>query len=394
VTRGESPVPGRTGVFATICTFSFLVNFGRVSFAPLVDHFIQTGISPALAGLAATAVWLGSGLLRLPTGYLLTVVRRHQALLGMGVSLALAAAFTALAPGTSAIVLGALLVGLAAGVFFVAGNPFVSELYPDEVGRVLGLRGMFSQIAAVSAPFLVATAISLGSWRLAFWALSGLVLLATVAFAVAVRRADLPNAGAEDREFLGAIRTQWRLIVAGVAFVGLAAFVWQGVFNFYVTYLGAAKGIQSNVANSLLTITFAAGIPTFYFAGWLADRFPHRVLLIAALTGFATCLGLLTLVGSLAAIVAVSIGMGLVVHALFPVGDTYLLDTLPDDNRASAYAGFSATMMLMQAPGSVTVGALSESGFTYTAIFQGFALAVGVIALTMALLANRGRLPG
>lgn len=394
MTSGSSHAIGRNGVFATICAFSFLVNFSRVAFAPLVDHFIQTGTSPAVAGLAATAVWLGSGLLRLPTGYLLTIVRRHQAILAMGASLAAATAFTALAPGTNTVVLGALLVGLSTGIFFVSANPLVSELYPEQVGRAIGLRGMFSQIAAVSAPFLVATAIALGDWRVAFWALSGLVVLVTLAFALAVRRAELPNAGAEDRAFLGAIRSQWRLIVAGVAFVGGAAFVWQGVCNFYVTYLGAAKGIGFGMANTLLTVTFAAGIPSFYFAGWLADRIPHRTLLVSVLAGFAVCLGVLTLAEGLAAVVIVSIAMGLVIHALFPVGDTYLLDTLPDESRASAYAGFSASMMLMQSPGSFTVGTLAQFGLSYTTIFQGFAVVVGGIALGTAVLARRDRFPG
>jgi MFS family permease len=388
------PAVGRTGVFATICVFSFLVNFGRVAFAPLVDHFIRSGVSPAVAGLAATAVWLGSGLLRLPTGYALTIVRRHQALLVMGLFLSAAAAFTALSPTIWVTVAGALAVGLASGVFFIAANPLVSELFPENVGRVLGIRGTFSQIAAVSAPFLVATAIALDSWRLAFWVLAALVLLTTGTFLLAIRRADLPNAGADDREFLGAIRQQWRLVAAGVFFVGGAAFVWQGVFNFYVTYLGATKSIDPGLASTLLTVLFAAGIPSFFGAGWMADRVAHHRLLIAALSGFAVCLALFTVVQGPLAIGLVTVAMGLVVHALFPVGDAYLLDTLPDETRASAYAGFSASMMLMQSPGSVSVGLLSQAGLSYTTIFQGFAVVVAGIAIAGVVFARGGRLPG
>ncbi len=48
---------GRLGVFLSICLLSFLVNGVRIAFAPLVDVFIQMGINPATAGLAATAVW-------------------------------------------------------------------------------------------------------------------------------------------------------------------------------------------------------------------------------------------------------------------------------------------------------------------------------------------------
>ncbi|MCU4742493.1 MFS transporter [Halobacteria archaeon AArc-m2/3/4] len=388
-----SRLSGRSGVFVSICVFSFLVNFGRIAFAPLVDFFIRTGISPATAGLAATAVWVGSALPRLPTGYLLTIVSRHRVILGMGLSLSAAAAFTALSPGITVTIVGALLVGLASGVFFIAANPLVSELYPERVGLAVGIRGMFSQIAAVTAPFLVAGAIVLGSWRIAFGALAVLALVVTGVFAVAVRRAELPDAGADDRDLLGAIRAQWRLIAAGIVFVGFTGFVWQGVFNFYVTYLGEVKEISPGMATTLLTVTFAAGVPSFLVAGRLADRFSYLSLLISTLLGFVVCLLAFTAVDGILAIAVVSIAMGLIVHCLFPVADAYLLDTLPDENRASAYSGFSATMMLIQAPGSVAVGLLAQAGLSYTDVFHAYALFVALIAVGMAVLARAGRLP-
>jgi len=383
---------GRAGVFGSICVFSFLVNFGRIAFAPLVDFFIESGVDPATAGLTATAVWVGSALLRLPTGYLLTVVRRHRVLLGMGVGLSAAALFTALSPGIAFTVAGAFFVGLASGVFFIAANPLVSELYPERVGLAVGLRGMSSQVAAVVAPTLVALATGLGSWRVAFGALAALSLVGTAAFALAVGRADLPEAGIEDRDLLGGIRAQWRLVVAGILFVGATGFVWQGVFNFYVTAV-SAKGVATGTANTLLTVTFAAGVPSFLVAGRLADRFSYLPLLLAVLAGFATCLLAFTLVSSVAAVAVVSVVMGLVVHALFPVADAYMLDTLPDENRASAYAGFSASMMLIQAPGSVAVGALAGVGLSYTGVFRAAAVAVALVAVAMAALASTGRLP-
>ena len=385
-------VRGRTAVFASVCVFSFQVNFGRIAFAPLVDVFIRSGVSPATAGLAATAVWVGSGLFRLPTGYLLTFVRRHRVLVGMGVSLSAAAAFTALSPGIRFTVLGALLVGLASGVFFIAANPLVSELYPDRVGLAVGIRGMSSQVAAVAAPFLVSFAIALGSWRIAFGALAALALAMTGVFAVAARRAELPDAGREDRDLLGAIRAQWRLVAAGIVFVGVTGFVWQGVFNFYVTYLGT-KGVPSGTATTLLTVTFAAGIPSFLVAGRLADRFSYLGMLLGILSAFSACLFAFTVVEGVAALAAVSVAMALVIHALFPVGDAYVLDTLPDEHRASAYSGFSATMMLLQSPGSVAVGTFAQYGLAYTDVFRGYAVVVAVTALAMVALARAGRLP-
>jgi MFS family permease len=383
---------GRAGVFVSVCVFSFLVNFGRIAFAPLVDFFIRSGVSPATAGLAATAVWVGSALPRLPTGYLLTRVARHRVIVGMGLFLTAAATFTAFSPDIRVTVAGALFVGLASGVFFIAANPLVSELYPERVGLAVGLRGMSSQVAAVAAPFLVSLAVALGSWRIAFRALAVLAFVSTVAFVVATRRADFPRAGAEDGDLLAAIRSEWRLVLAGVVFVGFTGFVWQGVFNFYVTYLGA-KGLATGQANTLLTVTFAAGVPSFVVAGRLADRFSYLSVLLFILAGFVVTLFAFTLVTGWVAVAAVSIVMSLVVHGLFPVADAYLLDSLPDESRASAYSGYSATMMLIQAPGSVAVGALAEVGLTYSGVFRAYAVAVGVVTVGMGALAGVGRLP-
>ncbi|OVE85769.1 MFS transporter [Natronolimnobius baerhuensis] len=384
---------GRLGVFLSICLLSFLVNGVRIAFAPLVDVFIQMGINPATAGLAATAVWVGSALSRLPTGYLLTYVSRQRTILAMGLFLSITSAFTAISPDIRYTIVGAFLVGLATGVFYIAANPLVSELYPERVGLAVGIRGMFSQLAAVSVPFLVSLAIILGTWRLVFGAIAVGAFVVTIVFRVAVTNADMPTAGADDRDFLGAIRRQWRLIAVGIIFVGFAGFVWQGVFNFYVTYLGAAKDIPPGQATTLLTVMFAAGVPSFVIAGRLADRFSYLPVLFATLVGFVATLLALTMVEGFIAIALVSVAMGLIVHCLFPVADAYLLDTLPDENRASAYSGFSATMMLMQAPGSVAVGLLAQAGLGYTRVFQGYAIFVALIVLVMGVLASADRLP-
>ena len=384
---------GRTAVFATICGFAFLVNFGRVAFAPLVDFFIESGISPATAGLAATAVWLGTALPRLPTGYLLTFVSRHRTIVGMGVFLAAATTFTAVAEGIWLTVVGALLVGLATGVFFIAANPLVSELYPEKVGTAVGIRGMSSQIAAVAAPFLVAIAIGLGSWRIAFGALAVLALATTALFAGAVHRAELPNAGAADRDLVAGIRAEWPLLLTGIVFVGVTGFVWQGVFNFYITYVSEVKGLTRATANTLLTVTFAAGVPSFLVAGRLADRFSYPRLLLTVLAGFALTLTALTMVQGVLAVAAVSVVMGMVIHGLFPLGDAYMLDSLPDEHRASAYSGFSAVMMLMQAPGSLATGVLAQSGLGYDGAFLGYAVLVAVATLGMGVAARAAWVP-
>jgi predicted MFS family arabinose efflux permease len=371
-----------------------LVNLARVVFAPLVGEFIGVfDIGEGTAGLIVTMAWVGSASLRIPTGWLLTRVPRHWVVLGTGGILTAAAAFTATTNSVPTLGLGALLMGLASGAYFVAANPLVSELYPERVGRAMGIHGMASQVGAVvAAPFVTLVLATFASWRGTFVGIAVAAFLATVAFFVAARRADLPDAGSADRDLLGAVRSEWRLVGVGVVVLGLTGFVWQGLFNFYELYM-QAKGLGDATAKNMLTIVFGAGVPAFIVSGRLADRFPHVPYILSIVTAFVLGVLLLTVVEGLVPLLVVTAGIGFVIHSLFPALDTYLLGTLPDDTRASAYAVYSGLMMVIQASGSSVVGALVEAGVTYDTVFTALALGLSGMVLGLGGLQRTGRLP-
>jgi DHA1 family inner membrane transport protein len=371
-----------------------LVNLARVIFAPLLQEFIAVfSIGEGTAGLIATLAWLGSAALRLPTGWVLTRVPRHRVILATGGILTGAAAFIASATSIAMVGLGALLMGLSSGTYFVAANPLVSELYPDRVGRAMGIHGMSSQIAAVAAaPFVTLILTLFGDWRVVFVCISVAAAVATVALFVAARAADLPDAGGDDTDILGAVRSQWRIALVGVTIVGTTGFVWQGLFNFYELYMGT-KGLDTATARNLLTVVFGAGVPAFFLSGRLADRLPRVPYLLSIIGSFAGCLLLLTLVRGFGAILLLTAAIGYVIHSMFPAIDTYLLDALPDDSRASAYAWYSAGMMAVQATGSSAVGQLREIGLGYDLIFTRLALGLGIVVVGLAALQRRGKLP-
>ena len=408
VTESSSGRRGRrTHVLGSLCALVFLVNFGRIVFAPLLDPFMTTfDVGPARVGLVATLAWLGSAVPRIPTGYLLTRVSRKRVVLGTGILLASASAATSTIPddivldvGPATLVaidlvgVGAFVVGLASGAYFIAANPLVSELFPERVGRVIGIHGTASQLAAVAAPLVVTVVLARGSWRDVFVLLAIGSAIGTLALVWTSRTADMPSAGGSDRNLLRAIRRQWRIVVAGIAIMGATGFVWNGLFNFYVPYLTATKGLDQGTANALLMVVFAAGVPAFWVTGNLADRFSHVPLMLAILGGFVTLLFALTAVTGFYAIVAVTVVIGFVIHSLFPALDTYLLGTLPDEDRSSAYSAYSGTMMILGATASVVVGTLVETTLTYNDVFRGFGIGLVAILLVLLGLNASGRLP-
>jgi len=390
----------RSRVFVSLCSVVFLVNFGRVVFAPLLDPLAGAfDLTESTAGLIATLAWLGSALPRIPTGYLLTRVERHRVVLGTGAVLSAAAGLTAFANSVLTLGAGAFLMGVASGAYFIAANPLVTELYPQRVGRVIGVHGTASQLAAVVAPLFVGAVLLTATWREVFASISLVAALVTVGFYLAARRADLPDVGSADRDLLAAARRQWPIIVSGIAILGAAGFVWQGLFNFYVTYVTATKSVDAGTARNLLTVIFAAGVPAFWVTGRLADRFSHVPLMLAIFAGFVASLLALTVAEGLLALTAATVAMGYVAHSFFPALDTYLLDSLPDENRASAYSVYSGVMMIAQATGSFVLGSLVESGLGYDRVFRTFAgglivvLAVLVVLWLADVLPEGGRDP-
>lgn len=392
----------RRTLFASLCATVFLVNLARVVYAPLLEPLKAAfGVGDAAVGLLATLVWLGSALPRVPVGYLLTRLRRRTVVLASGVVLTGAAGLASLSPTIEWLYAGAFMMGLASGTYFIAGNPLVSELFPDRVGAALGVHGGASQVAAVIAAPLVGLALagtlagSLGwePWRAVLRAIALAAAASTLALWWVSRRTELPEAGRRDRDLLGAARRQWRIVLAGVAFIGATGFVYNGVFNFYVTYLVQAKALAAPTARDLLTVLFLTGLPAFVVSGRLADRLPNVPYVLAIGGSFAGCLLALTVLQGVLALAVASAAMGWVIHSLFPAMDTYLLSNLPDENRASAYAVYSGTMMLIQSAGSVAVGTLREAGYGFETLYAGLAGGLVVFLLALVVLYLDGRLP-
>nr|WP_101296725.1 MFS transporter [Halegenticoccus soli] len=369
-----------------------LVNLARVVFAPLLKELmVEFSINEATAGLLATVVWVGSALPRVPAGWLLTKVPRHRVVLGTGVVLSGSALFTAAATSVVTLALGAFLMGLATGVYFVAANPLLSELYPERVGWVMGVHGTAAQVAAViAAPFVTLTLVY--DWRLTFALIGVTAALVTVALYRTARRAALPSASAGGRDLFGAAASEWRLIAFGVAVLGLVGFVWQGLFTFYELYM-IDKGLSDAAAKNMLTVVFAAGVPAFYLSGRLADRLPSVPYLLGTLLTFVGGVFLLTATDGLLPLFVVTAAVGYLVHSLFPAVDAFLLAAFPDENRAGAYAVYSGGMMLAQAAGSTAVGSLVARGVAYDAIFAGMAGVLGVVGVALCGLGRAGRLP-
>jgi len=371
----------------------FVVNFGRVAFAPLVEP-LQAAFDagPAAVGAVVSLVWLGTALPRLPLSYVLTRVSRRKIVVASGLALTGAAALAASSSDIGTLRIGVLAVGVASGAYFVSAVPLIGELYPDRVGERIGIHGTAAQLAAVAAPTVVVTVVAVASWRAVFWLLAAAALVTTVVFALGLRRTDQSREAPPARNFRGVLGN-WRVVLAGMLFISAAGFVWQGLFNFYVSVM-LARGLGAGTANALLTLTFAAGVPAFWLSGTLVDRLPTVPYILGLVGAFTVGVFGVTVLRGPFALGGASIVLGYAIHGLFPALDTYVLSALPADTRAGTFAAFSGLSIAVEATGSGAVGALVEAGYPFTAVFRGFGVGLAaVLALSVALY-RAGRLPG
>jgi predicted MFS family arabinose efflux permease len=379
-------------LFGTLCLLFALTNLGRTAFAPLVEPLRTAfGASPAAVGVVVSLAWAGSAAGRPVSAYLVTRLRRERVVALAGVVLAAGGVLATLAPTLAALRVGAFVVGLSSGVYIGAAVPLVGDLFPHGVGRALGVHGAAAQVAAVAAPGVVLVAVAVGDWRATFAALAAVAVAVTVALVAVAAATPLPDATAPDRDLRAAL-AHWRVLLAGVAVVAAVGFVWQGVFNFYVTYLVTERGFATGAAGLALSGLFAAGIPGMAVGGRLADRLPTVPYLLALVTTFAVALVALTLAPGPRALLACSAVVGLAVHAVFPSLDTYVLGALPRDSRASAYALFSGVALSLEAPGSAVMG-LAATRADLGATFRGFALALLPLVAVLACAYLLGRFP-
>lgn len=370
----------------------FVVNFGRVVFAPLVEPLQAAfDVGPATVGAIVSLVWFGTALPRLPLSYILTRVSRRRIVVASGVMLTASAALTASSPDIQTLRIGVLAVGVASGTYFVSAVPLIGELYPDRVGKRIGIHGTAAQLAAVAAPTIVVSVVAVTTWQTVFWLLAAAAFFTTLAFAFGLRKTDQIPESPPARNFRGVLRN-WRVVLAGMLFISAAGFVWQGLFNFYVSVM-LARGLDTGTANALLTVTFAAGIPAFWASGALVDRLPTVPYILALVGAFtAGVLGLTVFRGALALSV-ISIILGYTIHGLFPALDTYVLSALPADTRAGTFAAFSGLSIALEASGSGVVGALVEAGYPFNTVFRGFAVGLIAILIVSVGLYRSDRLP-
>lgn len=291
------------------------------------------GLSPTMAGLLVTLLWLGSALGQLPGGILADRYSERLVMAAGTIIVAVALVGVVVAPTPVILFIATGVVGLGQSLYPIARITILSEIYADRIRSALGVTMAMGDLGQTVLPPIAGMLAAAIAWQAGLGFLIPFLLLAGVTLWV-VLPAQAATVSAVDtlsvetaRYVLAELR---RSNLPFVSFILLLCIlVWQSFTGLYSTYLVDEKGLSS-VAGVLFSLFVAFGVLIKPLAGAAYDRIGLHTALVLVFVGTAGGLGLFpfvegfwSLVGA-TALVSVVLGSGAITQSFLP-------DAIADD---------------------------------------------------------------
>ena len=241
-------------------------------------------LSNTQAGFAVTAYTIASGITNAPFGLLADRIGARRVIIGGLVVVGLASVGVGLAGSYPLLLLGLVVMGIAAGTYHAPASALIAETFSFERrGVALGTHTTAGHLAFFAAPLVAGTLAFAGTWRLPY------VLFAVAPIACALIVLRIAPEGARTTE-----RHQWlatftdigrvaRSIGSLVSISIVAQVIVSSALAFLTLYLVDARGVSPAVAAALYGVPQLAGLFSAPLSGVLSDRFGRPAVLLGAL---------------------------------------------------------------------------------------------------------------
>jgi MFS transporter, ACS family, hexuronate transporter len=356
-----------------------LLNGTRMIYPVLLPYFsAEFDLTLATAGLLVTIIWLAYAVGQVPGGIF---ADRHgeRTVLTVSVSLVVAGVSLVLLAPTAATLFGATaLVGLGLSQYPIARITALSELYPERIGRALGVTMAAGDIGQTVLPPIASVLAVAVAWRLGLGFVLPVLCLTAVVIWLTLPSPD-PVDEADDsseslRYVLGELRSPGLVIMGVILF--LFIFVWQTFSAFYPTYLVEQKGLSSTLAGGLFGLFFAVGVVAKPLSGLAYDRIGLRGSLPIVLGGSIVGLALLPFVDSVGGLVGVTILISTMLGS-GAITQSYLAEIIPAEIQGTGLGAVRSSASILGATGPVVFGVIAERGF----FDAGYLLLAAIIGL-------------
>ncbi|MEO3814972.1 MFS transporter [Sphaerisporangium sp. B11E5] len=379
-TSATSPIRDPKPVLFALALGTFAIGTGEFGSNGVIQLFASDlGISLPVATYAITAYAIGVVIGSPAITLLAARVNRRALLLGL-IALFLAGnALSALAPNIELLVVFRFVAGSVQGAFFGAGAVVAAYVYgPGKGGKAFAtVMGGLTVATVIGSPLGTFIGQNAG-WRIMYWTVVAIGLLAAAALVTWLPRTDDLRGGSVTNE-LGALRRPGVWLMSTVAALGISSIF--AVYTFigpFVTDAAPQDAWLIPVALAVFGLGMAVGN---YFGGHVADRYENRGLVY----GYGGVLALLVLIGLAGADLAI------LLPCLFGVGATMMFAIPTIQVRLTGFAPDAPTLMgalnlaalnLANSLGAIGGAITIDAGWgTLSTVWAGFALTTAGLIL-------------
>ena len=271
----------------------FLLNFlGRVIIAPLlptVERDLSFG--HAEAGSLFLLISMGYFVSLVASGFVASRLMHYRTISLSASAIGLALVTISFSNSQAGVLLGLVLLGLAAGLYLPSGiSTLTSLVTPNQWGKAIAIHELAPNLGFVLAPLISEALLQWFSWRGILGVMGAASITAGVAFARFGKGGRFPGAAPSVASFRNILAKPAFWIMTILFSLGITGSL--GVYAMLPLYLVAERGLDQYSANILVAVSRISGLGMAFLAGWATDRFGAKRIMAAVflLTGSMTVL--------------------------------------------------------------------------------------------------------
>jgi len=288
----EPPFRSRIGPIFLLAAI-FLLNFlSRIILAPLLptiekDLRLGHGEAGSLFLLISTGYFISL----LGSGFLASRLMHYRTIILSATAIGIALITTSFSHSQSGIMIGLVLVGLAAGLYLPSGiSTLTSLVSPKQWGKAIAIHEIAPNLGFIIAPLISEALLKWFSWREILGVMGVASILMALVFARYGKGGRFPGDAPSVRSF-GTILTKPAFWIMTILF-SLAITGSLGVYAMLPLYLVTEHSVDRYWANTLVALSRVSGLAMAFIAGWATDRLGAKRVMatVFLLTGTATML--------------------------------------------------------------------------------------------------------
>jgi ACS family hexuronate transporter-like MFS transporter len=318
------------------------------------------------AGFLVTIIWLTYALGQVPGGILADRYGERKLLPLSILIFIVGIGLVIFAPTAVILFVATGLAGAGLSLYPIARITALSDLYPDRLGRVLGVTMATGDISQTVIPPIAGVLTAALAWQVGLGFVLPLLIPVAIALWLTVPR-QAPSDSAVDQlsaERIESVVEELRqptLVLVGVILF-LYMLVWQMFSAFYPTYLIDVKGLSPAVASGLFSLFFAVGVLVKPIGGMAYDKIGMRKSLPIVLSGSIIGFAALPVTTGVWGLVIVTILISTMLGS-GTVTQSFLAETIPEDMQGTGLGTIRSTAATLGAMGPVLFGAIAERGY-------------------------------